>query len=444
MHLVRLSLPMIWGIMAIISFQLIDMFYIAQLPGTHHLEAISFTFPVTMLIFSFTMGFGIATSSVISRLIGEKQSETIKRVVAHSLVFTIIVSLGITAIGIALFDPIFHLMVPPEERGMMMPLIRDYMFPWFLGAVFLCVPLTGNSAMRAAGDTFVPAMIMTVISVVNLILDPIFIFGLFGFPRLELYGAALTTVFSNALAMAISLYYLRFRKNLVEFKYVWEWTELKDSAKRILGIALPIGFVNSIQPIINAFITALLATFGTKAVAAYGIVSRVEAFAFIILMGVAVAMAPIIGQNFGAEKYDRVKETLNKAISFCVLWSLLVAIILGIFAKPVAHLFEQDEEIVHYTMLFFWIVPFSYIFANLIRGWGSAFNAMGKPKRSVIMIVTELVFLMIPAVYIGKYFAGVTGIFVAIAAVNIIAGGIFHIIWSRKIKEECASIPAAA
>lgn len=428
-HLMRLALPMTWGIGAIVSFQLVDMYYISQLPGTDHLAAISFTFPVTFAIFSIIMGFGIAMSSVVSRLIGAGDNDMVKRVTTHGLILVFLITFTLSILGYIFQDTIFTPMVAEADRDHILPLISHYMSIWFAGAVFISMPMVGNSAIRAGGDTFIPAMIMTIVAVMNAILDPIMIFGLLGFPRMELQGAALATVISNACAMFAGLYVLGKRKKMLCPFNAMHFETFGDSAKRLLFIALPAGLANSIQPIVNALVIGLLAHYGTEAVAAYGIVSRVESFAFIILMGLAVGMAPIIGQNFGAGKFDRIKSTLKRAIGFSVLWSLFIAAILGLSAEKVAGLFEQDPLIIHYASLFFWIVPITYMFSNLIRGWASAFNAMGKPQRSVIMIIGEMVILMIPAIYIGDHLGGVTGIFIAMAVVNVLAGSIFHL-WS--------------
>lgn len=422
---------MTWGIGAIISFQLVDMYYIAQIPGTDHSAAISFTFPISFIIFSIVMGFSIAMSSVVSRLIGSGDDELVKRVTTHGLILVFGITSLIAILGYVFLDNIFTPMVAPEDRAIMLPYIRDYMSIWFAGIVFISMPMVGNSAIRASGNTFAPAIIMTIVAVMNIILDPIMIFGLFGFPRMELQGAALATVISNACAMFAALYVLKVRKKMLCTINAMHFDQMLDSTKRLLFIALPVGIANAVQPIVNAIIISLLAAYGTEAVAAYGIVTRVEAFAFIILMGLAVGMAPIIGQNFGAGKFDRVRETLKLSISFSVAWSLFMALILGLFAEPIAGVFEKDPTIIHYASLYFWIVPITYMFANLIRGWGSAFNAMGKPQRSVTMIIVEMIVLMLPAIYIGNMLDGIKGIFIAMACVNTVAGLSFHL-WSYK------------
>lgn len=426
-HLIGLAAPMTWGILVIISFQLVDTFFVSRL-GTEKLAALSFTFPVTFFIFSFTMGFSIAMSSVLSRLIGKGDAELTHRVTTHGLMLVFLISALIGFLGYHFQDAVFIMLGASEE---MRPLIHDYMTPWFVGAVFISLPMVGNSAIRAGGNARVPAVIMTVAAVINIILDPIMIFGLMGFPRMELEGAACATVFANMIAMIGGLYVIHFRQKLTDLSYLYRLKDFGNSAKRLLFIALPVGITNSIQPAVNAFIIALLATSGHAAVAAFGVVTRIEAFAFVILMGVAVGMGPIIGQNFGAGKFDRVNQTIHLAMKFSILWSIGVAITLGLFARPIAGLFSDEPDVIYYAALFFWIVPFSYAFANLIRGWGSAFNAMGMPQRSVIMIVVEMVFLMIPAVYLGHYLAGVKGLLIAIAAVNVISGVVFHL-WSWR------------
>lgn len=426
-HLTRLAVPMTWGILTIISFQLVNTFYIGFL-GTEKLAAISFTFPVTYGMFSVVIGFGIAMSSVLSRLIGENKMDDVRRVTTQGLLIAFLFCVLMSAVGYIFSDRLFVVLGADET---MRPLIHDYMTPWFIGAVFISLPIVGNAAIRATGDTMTAAVIMTVAALVNVILDPILIFGLLGFPRLELQGAAISTIIANAAAMIAGLYVIHARKKLTDLRYLISFEKFGDSAKRILMIALPAGLTNAIQPVVNAYIVSLLALSGPAAVASFGIVTRVEAFAFIILMGVAVGMAPIIGQNVGAKKFDRVRETLKLAMNFNIAWSAFIAVILGLLAKPIAGIFSNDPDVIRYAALFFWIVPFSYILSNIVNGWASAFNAMGQPQKSFIMIVVKMIVLLVPAVYAGHHVGGITGIFIAIAAVNVLAGGVFHL-WSWK------------
>jgi len=133
---------------------------------------------------------------------------------------------------------------------------------------------------------------------------------------------------------------------------------------------------------------------------------------------------------------DRVNKTIKLAIQFNLLWSAIVAVLLAIFAKPIASAFSDDPEVIRYTVMFFWIVPFSYGLGNLVFGWSSAFNAMGKPQKAFVMIFVKSFVLTVPAAVIGGWMNGTTGIFIALAAANVIAGGLFHILSARSCKRE--------
>ncbi len=420
-HLVRLTVPMIWGIMAIITVQLTDTYFISQM-GTAELAGFSFTFPVTLTITHLLFGLNISLSSVVSRLAGAKKMSDVRRIVLHGLMLAAtaatIVSLA-TYLGL---NKIFTLMGADAQS---LEIVWQYMPIWLLGFILLAVPVNANSAMRAMGDSVRPAIGMTAMALTNIILDPILIFGLFGFPELGVKGAAIATTIGYAVVFVLSLYFLIKHKNLLALDGL-HLNTLKDSLKRLAFIAIPASIATSVQPFTNMVIVAVLAAYGTHAVAAYGVAMRVEAFAMIIIFALSTAMAPVIGQNWGANKYDRVHKTINLAIGFNLIWSFTVALILGLFAKQIAGLFTSDPQIIHIMAQFFWIIPITYGIGNMVFGWSSAFNAMGMPKRSFVMILVRSVVLTIPLVYVGSQLDGVRGVFCALATVNITTGLFFH------------------
>lgn len=427
-HLIRMSIPMIWGILAIISFQLVDLYFISML-GHDALTAVSFTFPVTMFVHYVLIGVAIGMSSVISRLLGQGHHDTVARVTTHGLCFTALFGLALAGVGIAGIDPLFRAMGASPE---MMPMIHDFLIPWFAGGVFLSIPMVGNAALRGTGDTFFPAFVMIVAALINVILDPILIFGLFGFPRLEIAGAAIATIFGNGCAAVTGLVVL-YRRGLIVLR-PFHAERFGDSLKRILHVGIPAGLTNTILPVSQGVLTALMASHGAQAVAAFGIASRVEAFAFVPLMAVATGMAPIIGQNWGAHLFDRVHRVLNLALGFSVGWSVFVAAGLAIFATPLAALFTDDPETIRIAALYFLVVPASFILGNLVPGWSSAFNAMGLPKRSFMMIVVRIVVLTVPLAILGSVLYGPAGIFGALALTNILSGAGFHVLNLRACR----------
>lgn len=421
-HLIRMTIPMLWSILSMISVQLVDTYYISRL-GTQKLAAMSFTFPVAMTIFSLIIGLGIATSSIVSRKIGEKKHEEVVYITSHSVLLALLMG-GLTGLaGLLFMHPLFSQMGADET---LMPDIKDYMGIWFMGCVIMSVPLVSNSAMRATGDTMHPAFIMIGLSAINAVLAALLIFGKLGFPRLELRGAAIATVLSYAIAAMASLAILHFKKKMV-FQGSLHLERFKDSVKTLLLIAVPIGMASIIQPVTQAIMTAILAGHSLDAVAAFGVVTRVEAMAFVIMIALATGMSPIIGQNFGANQHHRVKETLGTALAFSTIWSLLVALVMAVFAIPLAGIFSKDPAVIHYAALYFWIVPVSYAAGNLVMGWSSAYNAIGQPKKALMMMVIKMIVLQIPlALFLGRLF-GVAGVFCAIAGVNLVTGIFFHL-----------------
>lgn len=425
-----MTIPMIWGLLAVIAVQLADTYFIALMNDTDILAGISFTFPVTMLISHLVFGINIALSSVASRLIGAKQIEDVRRVVLHGLIMAFIASALIAWATFAMLKPLFMLLGADESTY---PTIVEYMPLWLAASVILSLPVNANSAMRACGDTFWPAVVMVFIALVNFILDPLLIFGLLGFPEMGVKGAAMATFIGYSAGMVMALYILIRHKKLIATDGL-HLDKFRDSMKRLLIIALPAGIANIISPAITAVIYAILAEFGNEVVAAFGIAGRVEGLAFLLVIALAIGMAPIIGQNWGAQKFDRVHQTINLAILFNLVWSALIAVILAVFAKPIALAFTDDTQVIKYTVMFFWLIPFSYGIGNLVFGWSSAFNAMGKPKNAFIMIFVKSFIITIPAVLIGSWLYGAAGVFVGIALSNVISGALFHIL----SRQQCA------
>jgi putative MATE family efflux protein len=439
-HLLRLTIPMIWGMFATISFQLVDTFFVSRL-GTRPLTAMSFTFPVTFAVFNITLGMSIATSSVVSRQIGRGNPARVRRLVTHALIMAFVLGVILAVTGLLLMKPMFRAMGADDE---LIDLISQFMFLWFAGSIFINTPLVCNAAIRATGNTIFPAMVMTFAALVNAALDPPLIYGMFGLPALGIKGAAIATVSSNACAMLAGLYFIAVKKQMLS-RNRRKFRLIGDSFKKIVFIALPVGLTGALMPLVSAIITRLLAKINTDAVAAYGIATRVEAFSFIVIIALATGMAPIIGQNWGAQRFERVNKTLHKAFTFACLWSIGVAIILYILAFPVARLFSKDPKVIDDAVLYFRLVPATYFLGNLVPGWQSAFNAMGLPKRAFNMIIVRLFVMNLPLAVMGAHYYGPTGIFGAIALTNIVSGVVFHIVNRRyclNLEKDMQAMPA--
>lgn len=434
-QLIKLTLPLVWGIFAIVAFNLADTYFVGQL-GTQELAAMSFTFPVVTTFGSLAMGLGVGAASIIARAIGEGDQSRVQRFTTNSLTLALAIVGVFIGVGLLTIDPLFTALGATPD---VLPLVRDYMQIWYLGMIFLVVPMVGNSAIRAAGNTATPSIIMTVAAGINIALDPLFILGLAGLPRLELQGAALATVIARALTFVASLLVLHYKEHLLCFQRP-KLSEMLRCWLDILRIGLPAAMTSMITPISVGIITSLLATYGQEAVAAFGVASRIESFALITLFALAASMGPFVGQNWGAKAYSRVQRSLKVSFQFCLFWGMLMAVVLAASGKQLVSLFNSTPEVVAIAALYLLIVPITYAPAGIIQVSSATFNALGKPIPSVVMTSVRMFVLYIPLAYLGAHFFGVEGIFAATGLSNLLTG-IGAYLWNQRTCNLRQAIP---
>ncbi|MCK4798400.1 MAG: MATE family efflux transporter [Spirochaetes bacterium] len=417
--LVILTIPMIGGILGMVGFNLIDTFFVGQI-GKNELAAMSFTFPVVLFIGSISMGIGIGLSSVVSRAIGEANYEKVKRLTTDGLILALLVATITMIIGLFTITPLFRFLGAGEE---LMPFIKTYMTIWYIGVPFVVLPMVGNNAIRATGDTLMPSIIMFVAVTVNLVLDPLLIFGYGFFPKLGLAGAAIATVIARAITFLVSFWILYFRDKMITF-ILHGFRNVIISWKQILYVGLPAVATNLITPISIGVITRLLATYGKEAVAGFGVASRIERFTFPVVMALACVLGPFVGQNYGAKKYKRVIKGVQYSTIFALIWGLVVFFIFLVSAKPVASLFNNDEIIVKTIAMYLTIVSLSFGAHGVLLLVNSSLNAFNQPIPSAILSIIKMFFLYIPLAYLGSYLFEIKGIFYAVMIANLISGTI--------------------
>lgn len=415
--ILRMSLPMAWGVLSIIGFNLVDLYFVSTL-GNNELAAISLTFPVVMFFASLALGVATAVSSLVSRSFGKEDITQVRRYTSDALTFALLLVLFASTFGYFSIDPLFTLLGANEKT---LPLVHDYMSIWYSGMIFIAVPMAGNGAIRAKGDAKSASMIMMVAAITNIILDPIFIYGWWKIPAMGMKGAAVATVIARGITLVASLSVLHFKYNMLDFKRP-AIKEAIVSWKRILFIALPAAGSNIIQPLVLSIITAVVARFGDHAVSAFGVVSRIESFAMILVIAIASSMGPIVGQNFGAKKFNRIQEAFYLSIALSFAWSVFVTFILIIFSSNLVSLFNTDIEIIKLGAIYLGVVPMTYGFTSVRMITCSSFNAIGRPYTSTFIIVVSMLVLLLPLVLFGAYFGQVKGIFYAQALSNILAG----------------------
>ncbi len=428
-HLLRLTIPMVWGVLAIMAFNVTDTWFVAQL-GVRELAAMSFSFPVIMVLTSLGIGFLAGTSSILARAIGEGDHRRVRRLTVDAIALAFLVAVALSALGLTTMHPLFRLLGADDE---LLPLIADYMTIWYAGYPLLLVPMAGIGAIRATGDSSVQSALLIGAALANLILDPLLIFGLFGFPRLELQGAAIATVFARMLMFAAGFYFLHFRLQMLAYR-IPPAPELWASWKSVLHVGLPAAGTNVIIPVATGVVVAIIAKFGAGAVAGFGVAMRIEGVSLVVFYAMSAIIGPLVGQNLGAGKVERVAEAMRKSIMFCLALGGVVAIALALAAPSLTRLFNDDPQVVAVGTAYLWIVPCSYGAAGIVMLVNAAFNGLGRPLPAVAISVTRMLLLYVPLAYLGARLFGVRGPFVAAAVANLLVGGAAWL-WSRHVCE---------
>ena len=425
--LVSLTIPMVFGLLSMVVFNLVDTFFVSRL-GTKELAAMGFTFPVVMLVVSVSLGLGVATASVVSRAIGRGDHHQVQRLTTDSLIISLVIVVIFAVLGLLSMDWVFRLLGADPS---VLPLVKQYMRIWYFGVAFVVIPMVGNNAIRACGDTLFPSLIMIVATIINVILDPLLIFGLGGFPRLELEGAALATVIARACALVFSFSVLHFKEKLLDFSLP-PLAELRDSLRQIFYIGIPSAVSRLLLPVTMAVIMRMVAGFGAVAVAAIGVAIKVEMFVFVVIMALATVLIPFVGQNWGAKRFQRAREAMRHANRFSIWWGAAHFVLFIFLAIPLGHLFSKDVEVSKNITYYLWIMPVSYGLRGVAFLVVSAFNAVNKPLAAIGLNLVRTFLLYIPFAYIGSLIAGLVGLFVGLCLANIMAG-LVAIWWSRRI-----------
>ncbi|WP_300272192.1 MATE family efflux transporter [Halomonas sp.] len=412
--LLRKTLPVIGGMIAMMSFNLVDTWFISRL-GTEQLAAVSFTFPVVFTVISLAIGLGIGTSAVVGRRLGRGEFDVVRRRATDAALLGLLVGLVMTALGLATLGPLFRLL---GADAVLMPHIRAYMGVWYFGAAAMIVPRVLNSILRANGNTATQGLMMALAAVVNVVLDWWLIFGVGPFPALGVSGAALATVLSWAL-MATVLLFQRELRGLIDLAGLTP-AALLGSWRELGRIAGPAALTSVFTPLAMGLLTRIVAGHGHDAVAAFGVGTRLEAIAQIAVLGLSMTLSPLVSQNAGAGQYARVRRAITGCFLFVLAWQLLVWGLLQGLAPWLVAAYAERQAVGEVLRAFLWLVPLGLGAQGVVILAVSSCNALHRPARAMRLSVVRLFVLSVPLAWLGGRLGGTTGIFAGMLLANLL------------------------
>lgn len=411
----RQTWPMAIGVLALLGFQLVDSAFIARL-GTAPLAAQSFTFPLSFLIIGIQVGMGIAIAALISRALGAGEDARARRLSSLVLMAGGGV-IGLLAIALWVFHgPIFQLLGADATT---LSYIRIYWGPQLLSAWLGALLYFTYSVFRAYGDTRLPGKMMVLSSLVNLVLDPLFIFGVGDWEGWGLPGAAWAT------AVAFSVGLLVTTRKLLKRQWASQgglWLEAKASWRPFAGIAAP-AMVSQLMPPLAAMLAiSVVAGLGETEVAAWGLASRLETLSLMVILAMTMSLPPWLGRCYGANDWGQIQQLMSLAIKVALLWQLGLGVILALGAPWLAMALAGNPEVQsELTLLIRFLLP-SYAALGVCMLVVSAGNALGWPLRAMLLSSARLFICYLPCLWLGSQFFGWWGLAAGAATGNLLAG----------------------
>lgn len=418
--LFKMTWPMLFGVLSLMSFQLVDSAIIAQL-GVLPLAAQGFTLPMQMVVIGLQVGLGIATTALISRVLGANEE------VRAQQLGGLVVLVG--GIGIALLcgviwllrDVIMHLLDAPEK---VLPIIDTYWPVWLMSAWCGSMLYFAYSLCRANGNTLLPGTMMMVTSLLNIVLDPLFIFK-FG---LGINGAAWATITAFIIGMLV-VFPLVMKKKWLSFH--WVGLNIIQSIKELGHIMAPAMMSQLLPPVSSMLATKLVAGFGAATVGAWALGSRIEFFSIVVVLALTMSMPQMVGKRLGKRDIQGIKTLINIAVCFVLAWQFIIAMIIFLLSSPLSSLLSSDVKVQQVLLMHLTRVPISLGALGVCMIMVSICNALAMPMRALFISAWRLFICFLPILWIGSQLAGLPGLFTG-AMLGNIAAGISAWIFYRK------------
>lgn len=419
--LLKFSIPAIIGMLVNGLYNIVDRIFVGRGVGSLALSGIAISFPITLAIMAFGMLIGLGATAVISIRLGQQKREEAERIVGNAFILLLGISLTITLLGYLFMDP---LLVGLGASSDVLPYAKQYISVLLGGAVFQSIGFGMNNFIRAEGNPKIAMYTMILGAVLNTILNPIFIFGM----HLGVAGSALATVISQFVTAVWVMYYFLGNRALLKLRlrnFKLEWMLVKD----MLAIGLSPFSMQLVGSFVTVFLNKSLAIYGGDlSIAAMGIIISIAMLIFMPIFGIGQGAQPILGYNYGARKYDRVKQTLKLSVIAATGVMSLGFLMVELFPIVLMSLFSTDPELIHIgangMRIYLMMLPIIG-FQVTVVGY---FQATGQPRKSLFLSLSRQLIFLVPMIWILPKFLDLTGVWLA-APVSDLASAALTALW---------------
>lgn len=433
--LITMGFPIMLSMMIQALYNVVDSIFIARV-GEDALTAVSLAFPIQMLMISVGVGTAIGVNSLLSRRLGAQQHKEASSVAVHGLFLSVVIWIFFAIFGAILTPFFFQLFTDSPE---IIKMGQDYLIICTTLSLGIFGQLVCERIMQGTGNTIHPMITQGVGAIINIILDPIFIFGYFGLPAMGTAGAAIATVIGQWVAMGLALFFMIRKTTELNFKFKRFRPKFR-TIKEIYEVGLPSIIMQSIGSVMTIGMNTILIAFSATAVAVFGIYFKLQSFIFLPVFGLTAAMISIVGFNYGARNKERIARTIRHAVLIATGMMLLGILIFQTIPALLLRLFDASPSMLDIGIRALRIISIHFPLAGIAIILSSSFQAIGKGFYSLIISIVRQLGVLLPAAYLLARIWGLDAVWFAFLASEV-ASLLLAIIFFIKIyRREIATL----
>lgn len=431
--LLRLAFPVFIAQLVFVAFSFFETYFVSQL-GTEELAALRYATTIRFFIQILIAGISTGTAVVLAHAIGRGEGGQIQSLMTSCFLLAFLVGVLVCGGVLATLHPIFNWLGVQSDIA---PLVAEYLRLWMVGVIFWVVPLLGNGAISATGDTRTASKYTIFMLLLNAVMVPALVVGWGPIRGMGLNGAALANTYSRGIVAVVMLYILAVKYRMIAFR-IPKREALLSTWKGVLKVGLPISLMKAIMPVSSGYVTSLTSQFGAEAVAATSITGRLQPLALSSTQALMKSLPGFVGQNFGAGKLGRVKKGMRVLELFAVVWELVMFGLLLVFGPMIIRVFSDDPLVIENAVLFLRMTPPFYGLLSIMVLAATCLNSLKYSTHSTILYVIRMIALNMPLAAVLSDRMGIRGIYLANGLAAGIAG-VIALVWLEVIFRKLAA-----
>lgn len=429
--LITMALPIMISMLIQAMYNIVDSLFVARI-SEHALTAVSLAFPLQNLLIGVAVGTGVGVNSLLSRYLGEGDQTGVNKTAVNGIFITFLTYLFFLVFGIFFTKIYFQLQTDSEE---ITQLGVQYLSICLIFSVGVLQQVVLERILQGTGKTFYTMITQGAGAIINMILDPIFIFGWLGVPKMGIMGAAIATVIGQLAGMGMNVYFNLRVNHEVQFT-VRGFRPDKKIIKQIYEVGVPAIVMQSIASFMTFGLNKILISYTATAAAVMGVYFKIQSFVFMPVFGINNGMIPIIGYNLGAGKPDRIKSVIRHSLGYATAIMLFGFVVSQVLAKEIMAMFHASESMMRIGVTALRIISFGYLFASVSVVYGAVFQALGKGVESLVISFFRQLIVLLPIAYALARLFGLDALWWSFPISEAMATLLAWILWKRIFKQK--------